>query len=75
MLTNLMAGYWAAAYGPKRVLGAGVILWSLFTLGTPAAASTADVWLLLLVRAFMGLGEGVAFPCLQVTTQQHQHVL
>jgi ACS family sodium-dependent inorganic phosphate cotransporter len=61
-----VGGYLAAAYGPKRTLGYGVVLWSLFTLGTPAAASTSMLWVLLVVRAVMGLGEGVAFPCLQV---------
>lgn len=43
---------------------AGVITWSLFTMLTPLAAHWLP--LLLLVRALMGLGEGVAFPTMQV---------
>ena len=65
-MTNLYGGYLAATYSPKFVLSAGVVVWSLFTALTPLSA--AAMWLpaLLLVRACMGLGEGVAFPTLQV---------
>eukprot|EP00775_Hariotina_reticulata_P004108 gene4108-4354_t len=64
-VTNLLGGFLAALYGPKRVLKWGVLVWSVFTLLTPAAAST-ELWVLLLVRAAMGFGEGVTFPCVQV---------
>lgn len=56
-VTNLLGGFLAAQYGPKRVLKWGVFVWSVFTLLTPAAAS-AKLWVLLLVRAAMGFGEG-----------------
>jgi sugar phosphate permease len=38
MVTNLCGGFLATRYSPKRVLGAGVVLWSLFTIATPMAA-------------------------------------
>jgi hypothetical protein len=56
-------GSLADAYGGKRVLTAGVALWSLFTVITPqaAAAGTAP---LLAARVMLGVGEGVAFPAI-----------
>lgn len=65
-VTNLLGGYLAAAYGPKRVLAMGVLIWSTFTVLTPPAAASGHLLLLMLVRAAMGVGEGVAFPCFQV---------
>lgn len=63
-LTNLVGGYLASSVGTKHVLGWGVVLWSIFTITTPAAAgSTLPV--LLGNRAMMGAGEGVTYPCVQ----------
>jgi hypothetical protein len=42
--------------GGKRVLGFGVIWWSIATALTPVAAK-AGLPFLLVVRAFMGIGE------------------
>jgi ACS family sodium-dependent inorganic phosphate cotransporter len=64
-VTNLVGGYVATKYSSKVVLGAGVVLWSLFTIFTPTAANlTVGMGLLplMLTRAAMGMGEGVAFP-------------
>ena len=58
-------GYLAAVMSPKLVLSLGVVVWSIFTLATPPAAATTWLPLLLVVRALMGLGEGVAFPTVQ----------
>lgn len=66
MITNLAGGLAAATMPAKDVLSAGVVVWSLFTLLTPWAAATRYLPALLLVRALMGLGEGVAFPTMQV---------
>ena len=66
VITNLCAGYLAACYGPKHTLTYGVVIWSTFTIITPLAAASKGLWVLLLVRALMGFGEGVAFPCMQV---------
>jgi MFS family permease len=61
LLLQIVGGRLADRFGGKVVLGAGVLLWSLFTLLTPPAA-----WLgltaLLLVRVGMGMGEAVTFP-------------
>ena len=38
MITMALGGYLADKFGGKRVLGYGVILWSLFTILTPVAA-------------------------------------
>jgi MFS family permease len=63
-LTNLVGGYLASSWSAKSVLGAGVVIWSIFTITTPMAASTT-LPVLLGNRALMGAGEGVTFPCVQ----------
>lgn len=63
VLTQIPGGYLADKYGGKHVLAAGVIMWSIMTLLTPLAAST-NIGLLLLVRALLGVGEGVAMPAM-----------
>jgi len=65
MLTNIFGGYLATRFCPKYVLAGGVILWSIFTITTPNAASSDSLSTLLLVRGIMGIGEGVAYPSIQ----------
>ena len=52
-------GALAERFGARRVLGAGVALWSLATLATGFASGFAS---LLLLRIPLGLGESVTFP-------------
>ena len=61
IFTQYLGGFLADRYGGKRVLGYGVLLWSLFTILTPLAAHNG-FFLLLLTRFLMGLGEGITFP-------------
>ena len=63
-LTPLVGGWLADTYGGKVVLGGGIAIWSLATLFTPFAASAESLAPLLVTRATMGLGEGVALPCM-----------
>ena len=63
-LTNLLGGYLASTLSAKKVLGTGVVVWSIFTMTTPAAAGAA-MPVLLTNRALMGAGEGVTFPSVQ----------
>jgi ACS family sodium-dependent inorganic phosphate cotransporter len=70
MLTNIFGGYLATRFCPRLVLAGGVILWSLFTLDTPLAASGDSLSTLLLVRGIMGIGEGVAYPSIQNIVRQ-----
>jgi ACS family sodium-dependent inorganic phosphate cotransporter len=57
-----MAGGWMAdRFGGKRVLAAGVAVWSIATCLTPPAASIS-FGALLLMRALLGAGEAVNFP-------------
>jgi ACS family sodium-dependent inorganic phosphate cotransporter len=58
---QMLGGWLADRFGGKRVLAAGVLLWSLGTLLTPAAAEISFS-ALLLMRAVLGLGESVHFP-------------
>jgi hypothetical protein len=72
---------WAAAINPSCYLVRFFMcvsdvlaqVWSLFTLLTPWAAAIEYLPLLLGVRALMGLGEGVAFPIIQVSVQHPTH--
>lgn len=66
LLLQIVGGRLADRFGGKRVLGAGVLLWSLFTLLTPFAA-VSGLALLLLVRVAMGMGEAVTFPSIYST--------
>jgi ACS family sodium-dependent inorganic phosphate cotransporter len=60
---QLAGGVLADRYGGRRVLAAGVAVWSLATFMTPAAAKVSFA-LLLAVRVLLGLGEGVNFPAI-----------
>jgi len=63
LLTQILGGIWADKFGGKRVLGFGVIWWSLATAITPVAAHMGFP-VLLTARACMGIGEGVAMPAM-----------
>ena len=54
-----VAGWFAEHFGPKRVLAAGILLWSLATAGTGLAGGFVA---LLVLRLLLGVGESVAFP-------------
>lgn len=70
MVTNLAGGFLATRYSAKGVLAAGVVLWSLFTVATPAAAAGGSLPTLLLARGAMGLGEGVTYPAVQTLARR-----
>lgn len=63
LLTQVAGGIWADRFGGKRVLALGVLWWSLATCLTPPAASHSFP-VLLMSRALMGIGEGVAMPAM-----------
>ncbi|KAI3450310.1 hypothetical protein Pfo_006975 [Paulownia fortunei] len=63
LLTQIAGGIWADTVGGKFVLGFGVVWWSIATVLTPIAAKVGLPFLLV-VRAFMGIGEGVAMPAM-----------
>lgn len=63
LLTQVAGGIWADTIGGKTVLGFAVVWWSIATALTPVAAKLGLPFLLV-VRAFMGIGEGVAMPAM-----------
>ncbi|XWS46107.1 hypothetical protein CRYUN_Cryun14cG0035000 [Craigia yunnanensis] len=63
LLTQILGGMWADKIGGKLVLGFGVVWWSVATILTPIAARIRLPFLLIM-RAFMGIGEGVAMPAM-----------
>lgn len=63
LLTQILGGIWADKVGGKRVLGFGVVWWSVATILTPIAAKIG-LPCLLIMRACMGIGEGVAMPAM-----------
>ncbi|KAL5056976.1 hypothetical protein RYX36_028580, partial [Vicia faba] len=62
-LLQIAGGIWADTVGGKQVLGFGVIWWSVAKILTPIAAKLGLPFLLV-ARAFMGVGEGVAMPAM-----------
>ncbi|XP_010923100.1 probable anion transporter 1, chloroplastic isoform X2 [Elaeis guineensis] len=61
LLTQIAGGVWADTVGGKTVLGFGVVWWSIATALTPVAAKIGLPFLLV-VRAFMGIGEAYSSP-------------
>ena len=59
-LTQVPGGYQAAKRGGAVILPLGVALWSMATAAVPLAADTGALPLLLLCRAAVGAGEGLA---------------
>lgn len=62
-MSPIIGGALIDRYGGKRVLAWGVALWSMATFLTPWAASYSLV-MLLTMRMFLGIAEGVAMPCM-----------
>lgn len=58
-LASLISGPIADRVGPRRVIFAGILLWSIATMGSALAVSFP---MLLIFRALVGLGEGAYGP-------------
>jgi MFS transporter, ACS family, solute carrier family 17 (sodium-dependent inorganic phosphate cotransporter), other len=63
LTTGVVAGRAADRVGGRRVLAAGVMVWSLMTLATPIAARQGFP-ALLVARFLLGCGEGSAMPAM-----------
>ena len=63
---QLLGGWMSDRFGGRRVLAAGVAVWSLATLLTPPASAAFS--LLIAMRVLLGLGEGVNFPAIHSIT-------
>jgi ACS family sodium-dependent inorganic phosphate cotransporter len=61
MLFMIVSGWLAHRYGGKRVLAVAVVIWSVFTLLTPWAA-THSIAVLIAVRIGLGIGEAAVLP-------------
>ena len=61
MLCMLLSGWLATRFGGKRLLGLAVIVWSVFTLLTPAAGALS-LTALVAARIAMGVGESAVYP-------------
>ena len=64
---QIPGGWLADRYGGKIVLCMGVLWWSFFMMITPMARTVTNMTV---VRALMGLGEGVNFPSIQSLTSR-----
>ncbi len=68
MLLQLPGGYLADRFGPRVVLAAAIIWWSVFTVLTALAGTIITARLFgtlgsfILIRFMIGTGEGVAYP-------------
>ena len=61
--SQVVGGYLSYRHGPKPVLLASIVLWSIATLLTPGAAQTS-LGALVGARIALGLGEGLCLPSL-----------
>ncbi|XP_068597753.1 sialin-like [Brachionichthys hirsutus] len=61
--TQVLGGYLANRFGPKWVLGSGILVAVIFTLLTPVAADLGAGFLIA-VRVVEGIGEGVTYPAM-----------
>jgi len=60
--TQFLGGMLANRYGGKAVLFTGVCIWVICDGLTVPAAASHMLWVLILARVGMGIGEGVNFP-------------
>lgn len=58
-ITMLPAGWLADKFGAGKVIVVGTLVWSLFTLLSPFAGT---IGLFVLIRALVGVGQGVTLP-------------
>ncbi|XP_069000369.1 sialin [Embiotoca jacksoni] len=63
ILTQIPGGYLAGRFGPKWLMGFGILGTVVFTLLTPVAADLGACYLIA-VRVLEGIGEGVTFPAM-----------
>ncbi|XP_061767299.1 sialin [Nerophis ophidion] len=63
IITQIPGGYLASRFGPKWLLGFGILGTVVFTLLTPLAADLGAGYLIA-VRVLEGIGEGVTFPAM-----------
>ena len=63
---QLLGGWMSDRFGGRRVLAAGVAVWSIATLLMPPASIAFG--LLIAMRVLLGLGEGVNFPAIHSIT-------
>lgn len=63
ILTQIPGGYLAGRFGPKWLMGFGILGTVIFTLLTPLAADLGASYLIA-VRVIEGVGEGVTFPAM-----------
>ncbi|KAM6997678.1 sialin [Tautogolabrus adspersus] len=63
ILTQIPGGYLAGRFGPKWLMGLGILGTAVFTLLTPVAADLGAGYLIAL-RVLEGVGEGVTFPAM-----------
>lgn len=69
IITQIPGGILAEKYGAKWLFASGMLLTSISTLLTPLAARWS-VWALVFARVIEGLGEGVAYPCINTLIGQ-----
>ncbi|XP_066265963.1 sialin-like [Branchiostoma lanceolatum] len=62
VFSQVLGGFLEARFGGKKVLGLSILLSSVLTLLTPAAAFAGEWWLFV-VRVVVGFIQGVIYPC------------
>ena len=58
-LGQLPSGWLIDQFGPKKIFGIGIMIWSFATF---AAGIVSVLWLFILLRILLGIGEAPCFP-------------
>ncbi|CAG8820124.1 8814_t:CDS:2, partial [Racocetra persica] len=61
-MTQIIGGALSDKFGGKQILGIAAATWAFFTLLTPISARI-NLYMLILCRICLGIGEGVCYPC------------
>lgn len=71
MLTMIPGGRLADDIGGRKILSAGVLIWSICTACIPLSTSHSTIVFLLAVRVCLGAGEGVAMPSMNAIVSRN----
>ncbi|XP_046751246.1 putative inorganic phosphate cotransporter isoform X2 [Diprion similis] len=70
VLTHIPGGVMSEKFGGKYSLGLGILSTGILTLLTPVAVESGGAPALIVLRFFMGLGEGTTFPAVNALLAQ-----
>ncbi|WND01854.1 MFS transporter [Temperatibacter marinus] len=74
LITQAFGGLLARRFSGRMVFALAVLSWSFFTILTPTAAYTNSLFILVICRFLVGVGEGAAFPAVYTMIYRRMEV-